>query len=172
MFVVAADFSGDIKISTTELIPGFEQIIDRTETKYLKMMLGGKQFSEMVAALADEESADYDKWNKFLRGTTYNYSNIDIKYEGAIQFLRYFCFVDLMQEQPFTAGSEIYSREITSAKPLAGIARQTQLNEKFNEGVRYYIRSYFYICDTPDFTFERSYYNRLLMKSIYSGITL
>lgn len=173
MYTNQSDFHGEITLRDADSIPGFGDITDEVEEKYLTMLLGNEQYQEMYDALLDKNSTDFDKWNEFLNGgVRYSYNDTKITYRGARRFLRYFCYIALVEEQPISAGSDIYEQEVTSARPLEGIKRQDKLNSVYNKGLYYFTCAYWYLHNNENYDFSTLYTVFPNSKSAFGGITL
>ena len=173
MFSKKADFYGEINLENPEVIPGFGAIIDETEETYLKMMLGARQYSEFLNSIFDKDSENYAKWCAFLfGGFSYEYDNFKIKFQGAIKSLNYFCFLALLNDSTFTAGTDLYKQVVTSGNRLEGLDRENKLNSIHNRGIYYFRKAADYMANNEDFDFDTAYTCFPIKKSAFGGVRL
>ena len=175
MVITVSDFIGDIVLNDPDVVPGYQSIINQVEDKYLRMLLGNEQYQQLYDEYlvdgADTTTDNYDKWDKFINGERYSYNNTFITFEGAKNFLKYFCWVELINKTDFTSGNDIYRQEVTSGKRVEGIERKELINDNYNKGVFHYRRAYYYMYNNSQ-KFDITYFVNLNYKRGFSGITL
>jgi hypothetical protein len=138
-FCVLADFTGDVNVSQSRYgNADLLSIIETTEKKILKDLLGEDLYAKVIAAPTTSP------YSLLVSGTTYHVLNqddisVNIVYEGIKPMLKYFCYAEILKRQQnenTSVGQVEPNQDNSNRMPKNNL--NTLISQAYNKGLDLY----------------------------------